>query len=580
MFECRSLALRFFPSIAPYSFGCRRLVAAIVVALVLCILCGPQSYAEPQSSEDQTTNTISGTVINGVTDEPIARALVYTADERAATFSDDQGNFELTVSAVTQPPAGGVPVKTSARLLARKPGFLAEYGIQGSVVIGGSGKDVTLTLAPEALIVGQVKFPSADADYVEVQLYRREVREGFAHWQPLTQVRTRADGEFRFAELRAGEYKVFTHEVMERDPLAAVPNGPAYGFPPRFFAAARDFATADMIQLKAGETVTANIAPERQRYFDVRVPVIKPDPGPPGQLSVLVHAAGRRGPGFELGYDPEQNAVRGSLPNGSYTIEAWTVESSEWVGATTITVANGPVNGPPLSLSPRAIIDYYVHQDFSGAENSRTGAPNVYVNLQPADEFSEERGGYGYNTRGNPPSLTGVQPGRYWVQVNPSSSGTYVASVTSGGKDLFREPLVVPFGASVPPIDITVGNDPGEIEVTLEAKNNGPAAGASGSVIRSGGVEGSSLPDEPSSVYCIPLSGEGGMARKFSNQFNGKYVLPQVPPGDYRILALDTPQPLEYRNPVVLRTYESQGQRVHVAAGQRVQVTLQPIKGD
>lgn len=70
------------------------------------------------------------------------------------------------------------------------------------------------------------------------------------------------------------------------------------------------------------------------------------------------------------------------------------------------------------------------------------------------------------------------------------------------------------------------------------------------------------------------------MARKFSNQFNGKYVLPQVPPGDYRILALDTPQPLEYRNPVVLRTYESQGQRVHVAAGQRVQVTLQPIKGD
>ena len=93
------------------------MVAAIAVALVLCILCGLQSYAEPQSSEDQTTNTISGTVINGVTDEPIARALVYAADERAATFSDDHGNFELTVSAVTQPPGGGVPVKTSARLL-------------------------------------------------------------------------------------------------------------------------------------------------------------------------------------------------------------------------------------------------------------------------------------------------------------------------------------------------------------------------------------------------------------------------------------------------------------------------------
>ena len=60
------------------------------------------------------------------------------------------------------------------------------------------------------------------------------------------------------------------------------------------------------------------------------------------------------------------------------------------------------------------------------------------------------------------------------------------------------------------------------------------------------------------------------MAREFSNQFDEKYVLPLVPPGDYRILAFDTPQRLEYRNPVVLRTYESKGQVVHIAAGQKV----------
>ena len=230
--------MRFSPTIAPYSFGGRRLVAPIAVTLILCILCGLQSYAEPQSSEDQITHTISGTVVNSVTREPIGRALVYTADERAATFTDDHGNFELTVSALTQAPGGGVPVNTPAGLLARKPGFLTDYGIQDGAVIGGNGKDVTLTLAPEALIVGQVKFPSADADYVEVQLYHRGVREGIARWEPLIQVRTRADGEFRFAELRAGEYKVFTHEAVERDPLAAFPNGPAYGFPPRFFARA------------------------------------------------------------------------------------------------------------------------------------------------------------------------------------------------------------------------------------------------------------------------------------------------------------------------------------------------------
>jgi len=132
---------------------------------------------------------------------------------------------------------------------------------------------------------------------IEVQLYRREVREGFARWEPLIPVRTRADGEFRFAGLRAGEYKVFTHEAMERDPLAAVPNGPMYGFPPRFFAAARDFAAADTIQVKAGETVTANIAPERQRYYEIRIPVIRQQSGQATGLKVSVHSQGHRGPG-------------------------------------------------------------------------------------------------------------------------------------------------------------------------------------------------------------------------------------------------------------------------------------------
>jgi len=178
---------------------------------------GLKSYAQAQSSDGQTTNTISGTVINSVTQEPIGRALVYTADDRVATFTDDHGNFELIASeAKQQPGGGGTPVQSPVRLQARKPGFLTDFGLQGDAIIGGM-KDVTLRLAPEGLIVGQVKFPSAEtADYAQVQLYRRQVRDGFARWEPLTQVRTRADGEFRFAELRAGEYKVFTRSSRSR----------------------------------------------------------------------------------------------------------------------------------------------------------------------------------------------------------------------------------------------------------------------------------------------------------------------------------------------------------------------------
>src|SRR5271163_3212417 len=39
-------------------------------------------------------NSIRGTVINGVTHEPIGRALVYTQDNRFAAWSDSDGHFE------------------------------------------------------------------------------------------------------------------------------------------------------------------------------------------------------------------------------------------------------------------------------------------------------------------------------------------------------------------------------------------------------------------------------------------------------------------------------------------------------
>ena len=573
----RSLELRFSPSFASCSCRWRRIVLEVGLACILGQLVIP--YAHPQSPDDQPSDTISGTVINSVTHEPIGRALVYTFDEQAAAFTDDGGNFELTLPQAPSSANSQSQINFPTVLQVKKPGYLSSG--QGGKPVNRGQKDVTLSLNPEGLIVGHVTFPSADAvDYVQVQLYRREVYEGLGRWQPLTQVQTRADGEFRFADLRAGEYKVFTREAMERDPLATALNGPPYGFPPRFFAAARDFASADTIQLKAGETVTANLSPERQRYYEVKIPVIKPEAGWPGGLSVLVHAQGHSGPGFELGYDPEQNAIRGSLPNGSYTIEGASTDSDEWVGITTITVANGPVNGPPLALSRRTIIDYNVHQDFSSGNSSVAGAPTVYLNLQPADEFSElDQGGFGYNTRGNPPSLTGVRPGRYWVQANPSSSDIYVASVTSGGKDLLQVPLVVPFGASVPPIDITLRNDPGQIEVTVESKTNVPQA-VSGGIVGSVGIGRSFMVGGGSSVYCIPISADGGVVRAASGQSGGKYFLPQVPPGDYRILAFDTPQQLEYRNPAAMRAYESRGQVVHVAAGQKAQVTVQPIKSE
>jgi hypothetical protein len=49
-------------------------------------------------------------------------------------------------------------------------------------------------------------------------------------------------------------------------------------------------------------------------------------------------------------------------------------------------------------------------------------------------------------------------------------------------------------------------------------------------------------------------------------------------PGDYRILAFSVQQPnLPYRDAEAMKAYESQGQVVHLSAGQKTTVQLQSV---
>jgi len=86
---------------------------------------------------------------------------------------------------------------------------------------------------PEALIKGRVILSATDAAIgVNVQIFSRQVQDGIPRWIPGNSVPANSNGEFRFAELLPGSYKLVTHELMDNDPAATVPGGQLYGFPP------------------------------------------------------------------------------------------------------------------------------------------------------------------------------------------------------------------------------------------------------------------------------------------------------------------------------------------------------------
>ena len=140
------------------------LLLAFSVSMQLCA----QDDTSNTSSQQQTY-PVRGTVINSVTREPIARALVTFAGEASSSLlTDNEGRFEF-------------PNIPSGRciLQARRPGFFAKGSgrdTSQAISVGPKAEDVTLTLEPAGSITGHVTLSTSDpANNIHVQIGRAHV---------------------------------------------------------------------------------------------------------------------------------------------------------------------------------------------------------------------------------------------------------------------------------------------------------------------------------------------------------------------------------------------------------------------
>ena len=588
--------------------GCARAPFARVrfeyrILLLALFLVAPRSMTAQDSSESQAPDKIRGTVINQLTHEPIGRALVYSPDNRFATVTDSDGHFEFTVPKPTETGANRGPVSYPVAysgpigpnaLMARKPGFLEDPNtLQQHAAFAGS--DLTISLLPEAIILGHVMASNSDpASNVSVQLFRRDVQDGMLRWHPAGMSRTNSSGEFRFAELQPGTYKVMTQELLDQDPEINKPRGQAYGFPPVCFPGVPDLASGASIDLAAGEKFQADIPLARQPYFQVSLPVVNTETG--GGINVAVLAQGHPGPGYSLGYNSGTHKVEGLLPNGTYLVELNSFGPPPAHGLASFVVANKAVESPSIPLALNGLIPIEVHEEFTSTDWNGSATynihgqavhvqrgPRVYLNLwlEPADDFLQ-RGGASLrppvSSGDEPLVIENVQPGRYWVRINTGRG--YVQSLTSGGVDLVHQPLVVT-SASHAPIEVTMRDDFATLDGTvmgLDPANTHETAGLSKATVAIGP---SRVNDAAAYIYCIPLPDSSGQFREFWASPDGKFTLPGMPAGSYRVLAFAHPhRNLPFRDPQAMQAYQDQGVVVRLAPGQTEHVQLQLISGD
>jgi len=538
-----------------------------------------QVLAQTQEPKAEQTDTIHGTVVNTVTRAPIARALVYSPDNRYATLTDGDGHFEFMVPRNSGMAEGMIfsgPLRQTwsyaghhrgFQLMARKPGFLDLSIDQNPVFISSSDDDLTISLLPEGIIKGRVTITGGEpAGGIVVQLFSQQVQDGLLRWVPGASTQTNSAGEFRVAELQPGTYKVVTKEWMDNDPAASLPGTQLYGFPPVYFPGVADFSAAGTIELGAGQSIQADLPIVSQPYFQVRIPVANGNANAGFNVSI----EGPRSARFELGYNMQEQRVEGMLPSGNYVVRVSSFGPDSVSGTARIRVRGAPLEAPAMMLKPNSSIPINVKEEFTDTTWSGSATiggislhgPRLYLqaSVESADDFEQQRGSIRPPTAPNDDALVleSVSPGRYWLRL--STARGYVASATLGSTDLLRQPFMIASGASAP-IEVTLRDDGAELDGTIASPSDHNASGDS-SVTRAW-------------VYCVPLPESSGQFQEIGVSDDGKFVIPMMAPGDYRILVFNRPQfRLPYRDAQGMKPYASKGLLVHLAAGQKMTVQV------
>jgi hypothetical protein len=538
---------------------------------------------------------VYGVVVNAVTQAPISRALVTTADQRMALMTDYKGRFEFEIkaSASQTSPMRGFPGAGAAYLVAKKPGYLV-MGPPFALLLSDQSalkREVRLKLMPESAISGLIATQGADPPSgLTVQLVRKQVQDGEAVWTQAEAQETDARGRYRFGGLMPGDYKVVTAEWVDRIGQFPPPGGkPMLGYPPEAFPNGSSSATAGIIHLGGGQNVEADLNLRSAPYYSVEIPVL----GSPGDY-VGVNVESENGPGYSLGINRRTQRVEGALPDGVYHITVTESAGQQqgkapifFVGSGELTIAGKVVQASPIKLLPGATIPVAVREEFTGPDPDQPVVNAVAVSAgptavqavtlqdpegnisrpRPVEVFlmSGDRSAGGFGLRnlqlGEPGSedlvLENVLPGSYRVQMNARRG--YVATATAKGVNLLQERLVITAGAASPTISIVLRDDTATITGTVSEVVGKP-----------GGSPGTHA------VWAYPLADvESARPVAGFEQPDGKFTLNGVVPGRYLVLASKGETlNLEYRNRDVMKAYESKGVIVTVSSGQTANVEL------
>ena len=507
-----------------------------------------QAQSAPAASTE--TFTLSGTVMNSVTGEPIPRALVRTNGmvQRTA-FTDSEGHFQID---------GLPPIQIS--VIAQKPGFtLPNDNLHTWFQIGASTSSLVLKLVPQGAIYGRVTDSAGQPiEHLPLRLTARAIREGRRTWEQRAMAESDEDGHFRFPNLPAGTYYVAAGPLDTEPHILAAGEKPTTGFPHLYYPGVPDITSASPIQLTAGQQVEADFSLNPVPIYQITGTVAGRQPGQGVGLQLLTTS------GDDVTLSPNFDMTTSTfrledVPPGSYVVRAISQAGLQPMRAEARVNVATNVEDLRLTLAPSVTIPVTVRMESrrsSPAANSSANPdrPPVSVRLLPADINSAEqfstiqpRGGHSVMV------LQNVDPGTY-TPVMMAQPPWYVQSATYAQTNMLYDDILVASGSSYP-MEIVLRDDSAGLNATVKSSDGKPASGT---------------------IVVLPQP-SGKIAPRVVRSGGSEFSAYGLPPGEYLVFAFDRIDDLEYANPDAFAPYASQAMHVTLTPNQKAQVSLDLI---
>jgi hypothetical protein len=539
--------------------------------LALVIATAGPIFVAPVCAEQDAAKVyeVRGVVLNSVTHQPIARALVD--GQQDAILTDNDGRFELHLA------EGGT------QIVVRRPGYSQRQGLGHFVAVGANMPEFTFYLVPQASITGRVTLSTGEAaDEVRFTAYRKWNINGHARWMMQGMFTTNSEGIFHMTDLEAPDSYMICSTSSQEGSGNGAPGTIRYGYPPVCYPGTTDLSSASALTVTPGQQAEADFTITRQPFYPVSITAAKSEKGQP--MGIQIHDQSGRGMGYPAQWREQRGSYEAYLPNGRYYAEAQSRGESPAYGRIDFSVADAPLTGLNLVTLPLHPTPVQIHKEFSedssgGGPRNFAGAvqigsgsqqgepqPGLMLTLSSDDATMGNMGGAGLrHVRGSldPDAfeLPEQTPGRYWLRTYAFQG--YVSSITSGGVDLAREPLVIGSGGTSAPIEITLRNDGGRITGT----------------VGSGTPPGSTVGELSAFISAIPLfptTTQMPVSAVYGG--NGQFTMMNVPPGSYRIVASDKAPDFDTADPQEMARVSAHGQTVTVEAGGTVNVLLDAVQ--